>query len=1089
MIGRTVGGVIQILGWLGAGLAVVVALAVWRLSLGPVSFDFLSPYIVRALEPEDGSMRIETGDTILTWAGWERTLDIRVLDLRAVGADGTAVATIPEASVTFSAVALLQGVLAPKSVEFFGPRIRLHRDRRGHFNVEMAEGAGTPRASVTGLLDQLLKAPGSGRSLGYLTVLNVFDATLTFEDRLLERTWHAPTAVFRFRRDSDGIEGDVSLVLDVAGEETEVSLSGRFQRHPRRLEVGIDFSHIKPAVFSTLSDHLAPLDALDLPLRGTIRLAMPLDGSVETIGFDLAGGAGRIRLGEPFARELRVAGVTTRGHYDGSSQRLRIDDLRVSFGERGTVLLPGPVPHRAPVRSLRLEGTYFGDRQRLEIESVNIDMNGVTLTGHAVADGIGGAISVEAVGELDAVPVDAFARYWPGGWEVDARAWCLDHLSEGMIRDVRARMQLWSDGTGGFELVSLSGTMKIEGMTVDYLPPMPRVENVSGTAKFNETRFDIEVTEGDAEGLTVHDGSIYLTGLDEYDQYADIRLSIDGPLERALEFIDHEPLGFAAALGIDPGASSGRSETELTLKFILENDLTLDQVAVKVVSELADVSMIDTVLGEDVREGAFRLRADTDGMDVTGSARIGGIGASLEWRENFDERVPFRSRYRIAGRIDDITDVADLGIDVGPYSGDWITGGIDARMTLTVGAGGQRRLEVNADLTDATVALSLLGWRKEVGVPGIADVSMRLQGQQITAIPAFSLMADGVEIQGSADYAADGTGLERIDLERVAHGRTEVEGVLIPRPDGGWDVDVQGSGLDLSHAWNDLVRGNGVEAGAWPEVSLSGRLDRVWLGGDRSLDHVAGAIVREDGIWRTMYVTGLAANGATLELRLAPDVNGDRVLLVRSEDAGEVFRTLDIYGSMIGGTLLITGIYDDASRGRPLKGTVTVTDYRVVGAPFLAHLLNVMALTGIVDLLQGQGIGFQNLVVPFTLADGVMTVENGKAAGTSLGFTASGTVYTHDDSIDMEGTVVPAYILNSALGRIPLVGTLFSGGEEGGGVFAATYKMKGPRENPRITVNPLTALAPGFLRNVLDVFGEGLVSSGTTEPGGVPAER
>ena len=77
------------------------------------------------------------------------------------------------------------------------------------------------------------------------------------------------------------------------------------------------------------------------------------------------------------------------------------------------------------------------------------------------------------------------------------------------------------------------------------------------------------------------------------------------------------------------------------------------------------------------------------------------------------------------------------------------------------------------------------------------------------------------------------------------------------------------------------------------------------------------------------------------------------------------------------------------------------------------------------------------------------------------------------DVVDLEGTVVPAYALNSLLGKIPIVGGLLSGGEKGSGLFAANFRMTGPQENPKVSVNPLSALAPGILRRVFGVFGDG----------------
>jgi len=64
------------------------------------------------------------------------------------------------------------------------------------------------------------------------------------------------------------------------------------------------------------------------------------------------------------------------------------------------------------------------------------------------------------------------------------------------------------------------------------------------------------------------------------------------------------------------------------------------------------------------------------------------------------------------------------------------------------------------------------------------------------------------------------------------------------------------------------------------------------------------------------------------------------------------------------------------------------------------------------------------------------------------------------------------YALNSVLGNIPFIGTLMTGTEDGSGVFAATYKMKGPLEDPEVKVNPLSALAPGILRNIFGLLAD-----------------
>jgi hypothetical protein len=105
-------------------------------------------------------------------------------------------------------------------------------------------------------------------------------------------------------------------------------------------------------------------------------------------------------------------------------------------------------------------------------------------------------------------------------------------------------------------------------------------------------------------------------------------------------------------------------------------------------------------------------------------------------------------------------------------------------------------------------------------------------------------------------------------------------------------------------------------------------------------------------------------------------------------------------------------------------------------------------------------------------------LNDARAFSVSLGVTAKGRIDRLRDTIDMEGTIVPAYVFNSLLGRIPVLGRIFSP-EQGGGLFAATYRMRGPIADPAVTVNPLAALTPGFLRGI---FGIGQEAAGSAPP-------
>ena len=128
-----------------------------------------------------------------------------------------------------------------------------------------------------------------------------------------------------------------------------------------------------------------------------------------------------------------------------------------------------------------------------------------------------------------------------------------------------------------------------------------------------------------------------------------------------------------------------------------------------------------------------------------------------------------------------------------------------------------------------------------------------------------------------------------------------------------------------------------------------------------------------------------------------------------------------------------------------------------------------MTLYGLVEALQGPGLGFNRLIAPFRLSDDVLELADARAFSASLGMTAKGRIDTGGQTIALEGTIVPAYFFNTLLGRIPFVGRLFSP-ERGGGLIAFNYGMTGSLDDPSVSVNPLIALTPGVLRGLFGLF-------------------
>jgi hypothetical protein len=75
-----------------------------------------------------------------------------------------------------------------------------------------------------------------------------------------------------------------------------------------------------------------------------------------------------------------------------------------------------------------------------------------------------------------------------------------------------------------------------------------------------------------------------------------------------------------------------------------------------------------------------------------------------------------------------------------------------------------------------------------------------------------------------------------------------------------------------------------------------------------------------------------------------------------------------------------------------------------------------------------------------------------------------------DGAIDIDGTIVPVYALNAAIGEVPILGDILTGGK-GEGIFGLTYAVGGTMAQPRFQVNPVSAIAPGILRKFFEYGG------------------
>lgn len=1038
VIVRTTKFIQEILGSAIAGAAILAALLVWWVAGKPISLAFLSPYLQEALSAEDGSFRVELDDTVLTWAGWERTLDIRLVGVRTIGPEGVTLASVPEVSVSLSVLGMFRGLVAPTSIEVMRPKIHVLLSPELDFELALGEVGEDAGNIVSRAITDLLAPPNRDRAMGYLKRVSILDSVLTIDDQRLGILWRANAVDIVLTRNESGIKGEISLDLEAgeyghfAGDDIDwrqeqgeeepqpVHFDAEFSytAAEQRVDLGVAFSQIEPQRFASRAPFLAPLENVKFPVSGTVALSMNLDGRFPFLGFDLSGDAGKIGLPGFYDEDLEVEQVTVRGRFEDDLSRLFLDEVFVDLGAT----------------------------------SVNVT---------ALLSRSGEDLVLQGEAVVHDVFFDDLDHYWPKSVGVPSREWVTKHLSVGVVAEARATFSV-EVPEGDFtkaRVKTFSGTFDFAGVRADYLSPMPALEEIKGTATFSLERMDIDVEEGEIGGIRLKEGTVNLMALNTDTEHARIEAVFRGSARDLLAVLDHEPLGAAGFLGMDAGDISGETAGRAVFEFPLARTLVVDQVKIAAAANLSGVSLPGLVAGRGLSDGELRIRVDKKGMELAGKALFEGVPAEITGYESFTDESPFVSRYAMQAVFTDETR-ARLGLDTSSY----LTGPVEVDLIWTDFDGTRGDLAIAANLEDAFLELSLAGWSKPVGAPGTARVSLSLSGERPTEMREFSIKAGDLDVSGRAEFTPDGKGFRRVDFQRLVTGRNDFSASVTFRPGGGYDIDLRGASLDLIR----FFKMEDEEQPEFPPINITVDIERLWVKKDASFNKVSGVLQHEGEVWRSIFLDAEMKEGSRVSLRILP-VGERRRLTLKSNDAGEFLRRLDFYRNAEGGELELSGTIDGTAEGNPFTGRLEVVNYRILNAPILARMLTLASLTGIVHEISGKGIEFERFSAPIQYMDDRVKVTDGGAFGSEIGITFKGELDLEKETVQLEGTLVPAYTINSIWGKIPVFGKLLTG-EKGSGVFAATFDMSGPIGDPEISINPLAALTPGFLRKLFGIF-------------------
>lgn len=713
-----------------------------------------------------------------------------------------------------------------------------------------------------------------------------------------------------------------------------------------------------------------------------------------------------------------------------------------------------------PIKNITLQGAFTDNLEQLLIRPAEVSLTtGVSADVDIMINGINTFLDTGDFNNLKTtlkarmhnIPIEQVPHVWPTCLGTNAHAWVERNLSNGFLKT--ALFTLYFTGS---EITDLLGDINFKEMTVHYLDPMLPVTNAEGKVTLYPDKVEIFVDTGHVNNITLRTGNIYLTELLDEISNAKIELDVTGPVQEIMALLDSKPLDLIKGFGINPDKTQGTIEGQTTLNFPLLETLKAEEVQADVIASVTEGVFPTPIDDLAIQNAAFTIQVNNEGLSVNGTGNLQNIPVDLKWEEYFTstKKNQVQSLYTISGQLDEVL-LKPYWTDIDSY----LTGSFPTKVIIQKNQDGAVTLNGKADITKARLKLHPLSYTKKPGKTATLSGEVSLSPQQTLSMIRFGLEGDdSTVINGSYTTSEDGW---KLNLDNVKTPDNSFNGRLQTGPKNNISIHLKGSAWNMSELKETPFIKNSLPnpkaetkmppANVVPsDITLDISLDTLTLTQGMPLKQVSLKGNRHGFKWENLFL--FVQGREATSINYTP-TNGKLEGL--SGDVGDFLLRLGFSDQFLKGTAILKGKH---LPNGGFTGTLKLKNLNIKKPGFIVQAITIL---GIWDAISGKDLIFSDGTISFDLSPKfTLFIKDGVTYGTTLGITFNGRASM--DAISLTGSVIPAYLLNSMPGRIPIIGVLFKDGQDGG-LIGVKYEVTGTPGNPRVIFNPLSSMAPGIL--------------------------
>lgn len=1026
-------------------------------------------------------------------------------DLRLLQGDGQTLLALPETYLSLDPAGLPKGQLRAKSLRVVGARIELRRDQQGNLLLALGSGEGSKidsLASVFASLDHAFALP----ELTHLTQVQVEGLSLTLTDLRAGRTWQVGDGLVTLENRESEIAAQVSLSLVGGGtapaRAVVTAIAGKGTGSAR---VTVQVENVAARDLAAQTPVLGWLAVLDAPISGRLAARLDLKG-IAALDGRLAFGAGALQPA-PKATPIAFDSASLGLAYDPAAGRIVLSDLSVQSrtlrlttkgqaylvdakGQMMTGGLSGRIPAaflgQVEISDLSVDpaGLFAapvtfhqgGVDVRLRLDPFTLDIGQFALNEGGEHLGLSGKISADPAGwrvaldlTLNQISRDRLLALWPLRLVTGTRNWVESNIRNAALSGLRASVRLAPGEETRAEL-----SYGFSDAQLRIMPKMPPVTGADGYATIQGKTYTLVMSKGTVTppqgGALDVAGTVFrVPDIRVNPAIANIDLHMSGALTGVLSLLDQPPFSYLQKAGQPVDLGQGHVTLSAQIRLPMKGRVMAWDVSFQVAAKIADFASDVLVKGHHLTAPLLSVQATPKGFSISGKGLLGKVPYDGRFVQDLpDNRLSPQEQAlqngltegiyitpaprpvppaRITGQVtlsQASVDEFALGLP-----DRMVAGAAQAIVTLDLPKAAPPVLTLRTDLNGMTLAIPELGWRKPATAPGRLEADIRLgSAPEVTRL---DLSGAGLTAKGKVLLHPNGTlDVARFDTVKIA-----------PWLNGTAEIASQADKAPVSLA---MTSGT-IDLQKFPQANAIGPQATTNEG------NPIRVVARSVKLAESLRLTGFEGNFTTTggfngafsaSLNDAAPITGIAVpsrygtaVRIKSDDGGQALKAAGVFASAQGGDLSMT-LVPRADMGT-YDGTAAIRDIRVNNGSLMVDLLSAISVVGLLDQLRGAGIVFDNTYAQFVVTPKTIDVQRGSAIGASLGVSFEGLYHSDTDKLDMRGVVSPIYVLNG-------LGSFLT--RRGEGLFGFAYRLKGPSRTAEVSVNPLSILTPGMVRDL-----------------------